>query len=288
MRHSQKTQFHIPHSRILEWNWNVDFHSTFHIPMHFSRVRNDRFSKNTIPHSTFRNSGVGIGTIPHSTFHNSGIEIGMRNFPFHIPHSNTLQHGWSEIFSKGQFHIPHSKILEWELDCGIFHSTFHIPMHFSMVGVRCSQKDNSTFHIPKFWNGNWNVDVVRGSHLAIGGHLHFLHRFDSGCCLELSSNTSWSRDEMSTWKHPQVLMFESRIAQWHLIFFKCNGGNICDWTCSNSEISWRTVSKDIQWFQHLFIFSSFHYENLATNWICDWPHHTLGSDHTRWVRTIKV
>ena len=35
-------------------------------------------------------------------------------------------------------------------------------MHFSMVGVRCSQKDNSTFHIPKFWNGNWNVDVVRG------------------------------------------------------------------------------------------------------------------------------
>ena len=26
MRHSQKKQFHIPHSRILEWNWNVDFH----------------------------------------------------------------------------------------------------------------------------------------------------------------------------------------------------------------------------------------------------------------------
>ena len=53
MRYSQKKQFHIPHSKILEWNWNVDFHSTFHIPMHFSRVRNETFSKKTIPHSTF-------------------------------------------------------------------------------------------------------------------------------------------------------------------------------------------------------------------------------------------
>ena len=44
------------------------------------------------------------------------------------------------------------------MECGIPHSTFHIPMHFSMVGVRYSQKDNSIFHIPKFWNGNWNVD----------------------------------------------------------------------------------------------------------------------------------
>ena len=32
MRHSQKRQFHIPHSRILEWIWIVDYHSTFQIP----------------------------------------------------------------------------------------------------------------------------------------------------------------------------------------------------------------------------------------------------------------
>ena len=64
---------------------------------------------------------------------------------------------------KKQFHIPHSRILEWNWNWNVdFHSTFHIPMHFSMVGVKYSQKDNSTFHIPKFWNRNWNVDVVRG------------------------------------------------------------------------------------------------------------------------------
>ena len=59
---------------------------------------------------------------------------------------------------------------------GNSHSIFHIPMHFSMVGVRYSQKDNSTFRIPKFWNRNWNVEFDSG--------------FDSGCCLELSSKNT--------------------------------------------------------------------------------------------------
>ena len=54
--------------------------------------------------------------------------------------------------------IPIPEFWNVELECGDFHSTFHIPMHFSMVGMRYSQKDNSTFHIPKFWNGNWNVE----------------------------------------------------------------------------------------------------------------------------------
>ena len=75
-------------------------------------------------------------------------------FPIPIP----IPKFWNVECGHIPIPIPYSKILEWELECGFPHSIFHIPMHFSMVGVRYSQKDNSIFHIPKFWNGNWNVD----------------------------------------------------------------------------------------------------------------------------------
>ena len=66
---------------------------------------------------------------------------------------------------------------------GNSHSIFHIPMHFSMVGVRYFQKDNSKSHISKFWNGNWNVDVVRG--LIVGVE-------DKSPGLDRQENTSFS------------------------------------------------------------------------------------------------
>ena len=129
------------HSRILEWNWNVDSHSTFHIPMHFSKVRNETFSKRTISHSTFQNSGMELEcgifhstfhipvhfskvrnetfskkAIPHSTFQNSGMGIGIWSIPHSAFQCTLARLEWDGL--KGQFHIPHSKILEWELECG--------------------------------------------------------------------------------------------------------------------------------------------------------------------------
>ena len=124
MRHSQKKQFHIPHSRILEWNWNVDFHSTFHIPMHFSKVRNETFSKKT------------------------------------IPHSRILEWNWNVDFHS-TFQIPYSKPLEFDLESELgihLHSKFHsipIPLWLSQTCLQCCSI-LSSIPIPQWME--WNVE----------------------------------------------------------------------------------------------------------------------------------
>ena len=67
-----------------------------------------------------------------------------------------------------------------------------------MVGVRCSQKDNSTFHIPKFWNGNWNVDVVRGLIVGVAWSLALQHA-DEATSMQ-AERKIWDESTQHSWR----------------------------------------------------------------------------------------
>ena len=150
MRHSQKEQFHIPHSKILEWNWNVGFHSTlhnadshstFHIPMHFSKVRNETFSKKRFHIPPSRNLEWNWNVDFHSTFH----------IPMHFSKLG------NETFSKRQFHIPHSKIMEWDVEFSIPHSTFQCTLAGLEWDILKRTIPHSTFQNSGMGIEMWNL-----------------------------------------------------------------------------------------------------------------------------------
>ena len=107
-------------------------HSTFHIPMHFSRVRNETFSKDN---STFHIpkfwNGIGMW-IPHSTFQ--------------------IRMGW---IPNSKFRIPNPWNRNWELH---LHSKFHsipIPLWLSQTYLQCCSI-LSSIPIPQWME--WNVE----------------------------------------------------------------------------------------------------------------------------------
>ena len=109
--------FHIPHSKILEWELECGFpHSTFHIPMHFSRGWEVRHSEEGNSISKLQNSGIGIGINYLSsseclTSHHAKICIGMWNMECGM---------WKSTFGDSNSHF---RILE----CGMCNVDFHIP-----------------------------------------------------------------------------------------------------------------------------------------------------------------
>ena len=133
--------FHNPHSEILERELECGFpHSIIHIPMRFSMVRSEIFSKRQVH-------------IPHSKILERELECGFPHSIIHIPMRFSMVR--SEIFSKRQVHIPHSKILERELECGFPQSTINIDFQFpslvpAFLDVECGlwisfQIPHSTF-----------------------------------------------------------------------------------------------------------------------------------------------
>ena len=162
--HSEEdnSMFHIP--KFWNWNWNCLFQNVS--PLTMLKCMGMWNVECGNPHFIFPFQNFGMWNveihipIPIPEFWNRNMECG---FHFHIPYSTfqcTL--AWLEwdVLKRDNstFHIP--KFWNRNMECGIPHSIFHIPMHFSMVGVRCSQKDKSTFHIPKFWNKNWNGEFT--------------------------------------------------------------------------------------------------------------------------------
>ena len=102
----------------------------------------------------------------------------MWNVEIHIP--IPIPEFWNVECGIVGIPIPHSKILECELECGIPHSIFHIPMHFSMVGMRYSQKaiPHSTFQNSGMGIGMWIFHIPNSKPLEfeleseLGIHLH--------------------------------------------------------------------------------------------------------------------
>ena len=117
------------------------FHSILLIPMHLNRV-GVRYSQKAIPHSIIQNSEIATG---------------VWNFPFDIPHSNALQHDWSEMFSKtgnSRFHHPEF----WNgIGMWIYIPQSRFQCTLARCGMRHSQKRQ--FHIPHSNNMEWMWNV---------------------------------------------------------------------------------------------------------------------------------